>query len=184
MMSQENARFDDLDATDMYFSVIAARYNGDLMEALIKRVLDTLMEQGASRQNIDVARVPGSNELPYLAAMHGLSRRFDCVIALGVVIAGATPHHEIIAHSTANALHTVGLTTETPVINGIIVVNSLEQAEERVIGSFDRGAEFAKAAIEMASHKIAMVEALDEIEGADIFDEGGDDDLKQLFRKN
>jgi len=184
-MSQQKPTYEDVDASDLYFSIIAARYNGDLMEALIKRVIDTLQEKGASRANIDVTRVPGSNEIPYLAGMHGLSRQYDCVIALGVVIAGATPHHEIIAHSTAGALHSAGMTTETPVINGIIVVLNHEQAEARVTGEFDRGAEFAEAAVEMARHKVAMVEALDQLEEADLFEQDDDDDdLKQLFRKN
>ena len=75
---------------------------------------------------------------------------FDAVIALGVVIAGETPHHMIIGNSTAFALQEVALDCQVPVINGIVVAETRKQAEERTIGSIKRGVEFAEAALEMA----------------------------------
>lgn len=187
-MSQHQAQFEDLDASDLYFSIIAARYNGELIDVLIQRATETLVHYGANPENIDISRVPGSNEIPYLAAMHGLSGQYDCILGLGVIIKGGTAHDEVIAHSTANALQTVGMTTETPVINGIITVNDEQQAIQRVKGDYDRGAEFARAAIEMARHKIEAVETLDQLEEGDFIedfsDDDDDDDLKKLFRKN
>lgn len=188
-MSQHQAKFDDLDARDLYFSIIAARYNGELIDVLIQRATETLVHYGANPENIDIARVPGSNEIPYLAAMHGLTGQYDCIIGLGVIIKGGTAHDEVIAHSTATALHQVGFTTETPVINGIITANDEAQANERVRGDYDRGAEFARAAIEMARHKVEVVETLDQLEEQEFYedfegDDDDDDDLKKLFRKN
>ena len=72
-------------------------------------------------------------------------------MGLGVLIAGDTNHHEMVGQSVSDALQRVAIGTNTPVINGVIVVNSVEQARERCIGRIDRGAEFAHAALEMAA---------------------------------
>jgi hypothetical protein len=118
---------------------------------------------------------------------------FDCLIALGVVIAGATSHHDVIAYGTAYSLHSIGMQSETPVINGIITVENVEQGRERVSGERERGTEFARAALHMAAHKLRLVERLDAIEEQeekyeddDEDDEDEDDgfDPKQLFKNN
>ena len=72
------------------------------------------------------------------------------IIALGVVIAGETPHHMVIAHSTAQALQSISLKFGICVVNGIIVANTTEQAEARTVGKIQRGVEFAESAREMA----------------------------------
>jgi 6,7-dimethyl-8-ribityllumazine synthase len=112
---------------------------------------------------VEVA-VPGSGEIPYAAYMSAMTGDYDCVIALGVVIAGDTPHHEIIAHSTANALQDAAIRSEVPVINGIVVTNNREQAVARCQGTLDRGTEFAHAALAMARHRITLGERLDQVE--------------------
>jgi 6,7-dimethyl-8-ribityllumazine synthase len=75
----------------------------------------------------------------------------DCVISLGVLIGGDTNHHEMVGQSVSQALQRVALSTHTPVINGVIVANTLKQAQARCLGSINRGAEFARAALEMAA---------------------------------
>ena len=82
--------------------------------------------------------------------MLGMSGECDCLIALGVVIAGDTNHHEVIAISTSNTLHRISVELELPIINGIITTNNREQAEARVSGDHKRGVGFANAAMEMA----------------------------------
>lgn len=190
-MSTDQAHFDQLDATDLSFCVVAARYNGQLVDALIKRVTDTLRKYGAAEENIQVVRVPGSNELPYVSYMEGLTGQYDCVIALGVIISGETRHDEIIANSSAQALHYAGIRNEVPIINGVLTVEDVDQAKLRVFGDYDRGGEFARAAIEMAGHRIRLIDTLDELEAAayedleDDEDDGLDDEeLKRLFDKN
>jgi 6,7-dimethyl-8-ribityllumazine synthase len=86
-------------------------------------------------------------------AAHALARRgrLDCVVGLGVLIAGDTNHHEMVGESVSHGLQQVALTTGVPVINGVIVVNSLAQARARCIGRINRGAEFAAATLEMAA---------------------------------
>jgi len=75
------------------------------------------------------------------------------VIALGVVIKGSTSHHHLVAESAGNALQSLSIKHNTPVINGIIVTEDLESAEDRITGSIDRGKEFAQAALQMAKLK-------------------------------
>jgi len=191
-MSQSPPEPATIDGADFFIGIVAARYNGELVDALIARVLAVLKEHGVRERNIEVLRVPGSSEIPYAAHMLAATAEFDCLIALGVVLAGETSHHDVIAYGTAYSLHSVGMQSETPVINGILTVASLDQARERITGPRDRGAEFARAALHMAWHKLHLVERLDAIEekNEDLEDEEDDDDEddgfdpKQLFKNN
>ena len=131
--------------------LVAARYNGRLVEALLERVLGGLLAAGVRRKNITIARVPGSNELPVAAQLVAARRKPSVVIALGVLIRGDTIHYELIATSVAHALQRVALDARTPVINGVIVAENAAQAAARCAGKVDRGAEFAQAAVAMAA---------------------------------
>lgn len=130
--------------------VIVARYNTELTERLAQNVLRYWESAGVSIDLVRVERVPGSQEIPFGVHVLLRSGHYDAVVGLGVVIAGDTSHHEVIAIGTANALHAVALGSGVPVINGILTVNSLDQALDRLGRVVDRGAEFAAAALEVA----------------------------------
>lgn len=130
--------------------IAAARFNQKLVDGLIARGTEALVAAGVAASSLEVVRVPGSHEVPWAAQALAKTGQFDCVVGLGVLIAGDTNHHEMVGESVSHALQQVALTTGTPIINGVIVVNSVAQAEERCVGSINRGAEFAAAAIEMA----------------------------------
>ena len=172
-MSQNKPISQPINGADFVFSIVAASYNSALVDALLQRAVKTLLASGVKENNIRTLRVPGSGELPYVAHMTAMSGECDCVIVLGVVIAGDTPHHEIIAHSTAHALQETSLRSEVPVINGIVVTNTRAQAEARCTGDLDRGTEFAQAALVMAGHRKVLSERLDQIEDEDINKLGG-----------
>lgn len=180
-MSFDNPESIDLDGADKTFGIAAARYNRELVDGMLERTVQTLQDANVPRDNITIIRVPGSNEIPYIAGMQASSDEFDCIICLGVVIAGETNHHEVIAHSTAAALQEIGLELEVPVINGIIVANTVEEAQERTIGTINRGKEFAEAALEMAAHK-RVCEAVFENFMNELDEE--DDDFDDLFDRN
>ena len=131
--------------------IAAARFNETLVDGLLARVIDGLRSAGVKESNIRTVRVPGSHEVPWAA--HALARtgRCDCVIGLGMLIAGATNHHEMVGDSVSHALQRAALETRIPMINGVIVANTRAQAKERCIGRINRGAEFAAAALEMAA---------------------------------
>lgn len=143
-------------------AIVAARYNGRLVEPLLERVRQVLLEAGVQPGDLEVVRVPGSNEVPYACGMLADTKAYDALIGLGVVIAGDTSHHEIIGQSTAFILQQMSFDTGIPIINGILVVNSLAQAEARVTGEIDRGREFARAALEMAGIKVDLQARLDD----------------------
>lgn len=188
-MSREITSIPDYDASDFQIGIVAARYNTELVEGLLQRVISTLLETGVPEENIEILRVPGSHELPYGVTLLGKGGLCDCVIALGVVLAGETNHHDVIAVSTAHAFQKIALEEDFPVINGVLVCSSREQAEERVHGALSRGPEFAKAAIEMAHYKLTIADVWESLEddilnfGEDDFDDEDFDD-EDPFDKN
>jgi 6,7-dimethyl-8-ribityllumazine synthase len=142
-----------LDGAAYRFGIAAARFNEALVNGLLDRVVAALTEAGAIDTNLTVVRVPGSHEVPWAVQALANGSQCDCVIGLGVLIAGDTSHHEMVGESVSHALQRVALKTSIPVINGVMVVNNQQQAEERCVGRINRGAEFAAAALEMAALK-------------------------------
>ena len=91
--------------------------------------------------------------MPYAASLIEKSHSLDAIIALGVIIAGETDHHSVIAYSGAQALNQISTEKNIPIINGVIVTNTQKEAEDRCGSKVNRGREFALAAIEMAQLK-------------------------------
>lgn len=135
------------------FGIVAARFNEALVDALLARAQATLRAAGVKATNVTVVRVPGSHEVPWAAQQLAARGRRDCVIALGVLIGGDTNHHEMVGQSVSHALQGIAVTTGVPVINGVIVTDTLAQAKARTTGKINRGAEFAQAALAMAALK-------------------------------
>ncbi len=135
----------------MRIGIAAARFNPKLVDALLKRTQLALEEINPRATIVSVVRVPGSHELPW--AIHALADqgKFDGLIALGVLIAGETNHHEMVGNSVSAAFQTIAIKTGIPVINGVIVANTIAQARARCAGRINRGLEFAQAALEMAA---------------------------------
>ncbi|MDE0822298.1 MAG: 6,7-dimethyl-8-ribityllumazine synthase [Opitutales bacterium] len=152
-MSQSRFYYKSVDTSLIRVGVVGASYNPELADALVKTTCGALALNGLIAGNIEVVRVPGSFEVPVVASEMAHSGEFHVVIALGVVVAGDTSHHEQIGHTTAQALLDISIASRTPVVNGILVVNNQEQAHERVNGNQARGREFAEAALHMATLK-------------------------------
>jgi 6,7-dimethyl-8-ribityllumazine synthase len=140
-----------INASGLKVAVVAARYNAEMVEALLERVLGRLRTQGIKERHLAVERVPGSNELPVAAQLLAHARRPDAVVALGVIIRGDTIHYELIADAATHGLMDVALAARIPVINGVVVAENAAQARARCQGRIDRGAEFADAAIAMGA---------------------------------
>jgi 6,7-dimethyl-8-ribityllumazine synthase len=150
-MSLDAPRSSRSSGAGLRFGVVAARFNERLVDALLDRAQETLAEAGVKPRDVLVLRVPGSHEVPWAAHELAASGAFDCVVALGVLIGGDTNHHEMVGESVSHALQTVAVQTRVPVINGVIVTENLAQARARCTGRIDRGAEFGRAALEMAA---------------------------------
>jgi 6,7-dimethyl-8-ribityllumazine synthase len=142
-----------INGADFSVGIVAARFNLKLVDALLQKSIGHLTACGVKESRIHVARVPGSNELPYAAQLVASKHTLDVVIALGVLIRGGTIHYELIAESATQGLQRVALDGRLPVINGVVVAETQQQAEERCLGAINRASEFAQAALEMAALK-------------------------------
>ncbi|HEY2208717.1 MAG TPA: 6,7-dimethyl-8-ribityllumazine synthase [Gaiellaceae bacterium] len=131
---------------DRTVGVVVARFNGEISNRLLESALEALAAAGVPKERITVMPVPGAFELPIGAMALAKTRRYSCVIALGCVVRGETAHFEYVAGEAASGLQLAGLETGVPVAFGVLTVETTEQAEERV----DRGADAARAALEMA----------------------------------
>jgi 6,7-dimethyl-8-ribityllumazine synthase len=139
-----------LDGAPFSVGIVCARFNPALVDALLDRTYRALRGAGVRESRIEIVRVPGSHELP-VAAQWLAAKRPDCVIALGVLLKGGTSHHGIVAQGVTAALQQVALARGVAVINGVVVAETWKQAADRCTGRIDRGAEFARAALEMAA---------------------------------
>lgn len=145
-----------VDPTGLSFAIVAARFNARHVDRLLARCVETLRAAGVAEAAIRVARVPGSHEVPW-AAQALAGEGVTVVVALGVLLKGATNHHELVAEVVAHALQRVALDTGVPVINGVMAVDDERQAEARCGPEIDRGAEFGRAALEMAELARALM---------------------------
>jgi 6,7-dimethyl-8-ribityllumazine synthase len=126
--------------------VVVSRFNGEITARMLERALATLEEEGVARDAVTVVPVPGAFELPLAAMALAKTRRFACIVALGCVIRGKTPHFEFVAGEAASGLQLSALETGVPVAFGVLTTETVEQAEARV----ERAADAARGALEMA----------------------------------
>jgi 6,7-dimethyl-8-ribityllumazine synthase len=152
-MSQSSPSPTLVSGAQFRIGIAAARFNESLVDGLFDRVVAELQRAGVKAENIAAMRVPGSHEVPWAVNAFALGGECDCVIGLGVLIAGDTNHHEMVGQTVSHALQRIAIDTGVPVINGVLVVNSLAQAKARSVGKINRAAEFARAALEMAALK-------------------------------
>jgi 6,7-dimethyl-8-ribityllumazine synthase len=126
--------------------VVVSRFNGEVTSQLLERALTELDEAGIAREAITVLVVPGAFELPLAATALAKTRRFACIVALGCVIRGETPHFDYVAGEAASGLQLAALETGVPVSFGVLTLESRDQADARI----EKGAEAVRTALEMA----------------------------------
>ena len=126
--------------------IVVSRFNGEITNRLLERALAELEEVGVPREAIMVMPVPGAFELPLATMALAKTRRYACIVALGCVIRGETPHFDLIAGEAASGLQLAAIETGVPVAFGVLTVENREQAEERI----DRAADAVRSALEMA----------------------------------
>jgi 6,7-dimethyl-8-ribityllumazine synthase len=126
--------------------VVVSRFNGDVTGRMLERALERLEELGVPRELVTVMPVPGAFELPLAAMALAKTRRYACLVALGCVVRGETPHFEYVAGEAASGLQLAALETGVPVAFGVLTVDTAEQAEARV----GKAVEAVDSALEMA----------------------------------
>ncbi len=134
------------------FGLVASRFNEFITKKLVEGAQDALLRHGVNEEDIEVAWVPGSFEIPLIAKKLAQTKRYDAVICLGAVVRGGTPHFEYIAAEVSKGVAKVGLETGLPVIYGVVTADTLEQAIERAgTKEGNEGFRAAVSAIEMAN---------------------------------
>jgi 6,7-dimethyl-8-ribityllumazine synthase len=139
----------DLDASGLTLAIVASTWHDAVCDALLEGALRVAKAGGIDAPK--VVRVLGAIEIPVVA--QELARRYDAVVALGVVIRGGTPHFEYVCDAVTQGLTRVSLDASTPVANGVLTVNNEEQAFDRAglpDSSEDKGAQAAAAALATA----------------------------------
>ena len=129
----------------MRVGIVVSEWNNQITDRLLESAVNTLTANGVSPTSIT-----GSFELVYGASLMAKSGYVDAIIAIGCVVRGDTPHFDYICQGTTQGLSSLNAQGQIPIINGLLTVNTMEQAEARTGGSVgDKGKEFALTAIKM-----------------------------------
>ncbi len=142
----------DLIGSGLKVGIVVSRFNELLSSRLLGGAKDALGRHGVAEDDVDVAWVPGAFEIPLVAQKLAASGRYDAVVALGVVIRGATPHFEYVSAEVSKGVAKVTMDTGVPVAFGVVTADSIEQAVERAGTKHgNKGWDAAVSAIEMAN---------------------------------
>src|SRR5256885_17012822 len=130
------------------FALVAARFNATIVDGLVAGAVDGLRRHGVADDAIDVVKVPGSFEVPFVAQRLAGGKKYAAVICLGCVIRGDTDHYDYVAGEAAGGVARAALATGVPVIFGVLTCDTLEQAINRAGGKAgNKGLDAAMTAI-------------------------------------
>ena len=139
------------DVSGMRFGIVVSRFNSFITDRLLAGALDAMQRGGAVAAQTDVARVPGSFEIPLAAKKMALSGGYQAVIAIGCILRGETSHFDYIAAEVARGIQLAQLDTGVPIIFCVLTCDTLEQAIDRAgLKGGNKGDEAGMAALEMA----------------------------------
>ena len=141
-----------LNGRGLKIAIVVARFNEFITSKLLGGALDVLKRSDVADEDISVAWVPGSFEIPLMAKKFASSGNFDAVICLGAVIRGATTHYDYVCNEVSKGVAQVGLQTGVPTIFGVVTTENIQQAIERAgTKAGNKGSDAATSAIEMAN---------------------------------
>jgi 6,7-dimethyl-8-ribityllumazine synthase len=139
-----------LEAKGSRFALVISRFNSFISDRLLSGAIDALERNGAASDDISIVWVPGSFEIPPIAKKLALSKKYDAVICLGVLLRGETPHFDYLSSTVTKELGAIGLEAGIPVINGVLTCNTMEQAVDRAgLKTGNKGFDASMTAIEM-----------------------------------
>lgn len=139
-------------AEGLKIGIVVGRFNEFIVSKLLGGALDGLKRHGVDENNIDVAWVPGAFEIPLIAKKMTKNEKYDVIICLGAVIKGSTPHFDYVCAEASKGIASVSLSSEKPIIFGVLTTDTIEQAIERAgTKAGNKGYEAAVTAIEMAN---------------------------------
>ena len=148
----------DLNGQDLRVGIVQARFNEEHCVALTTACIEELIKLGVSQADIKLVTVPGALEIPFALQKMAETGEFDGLVALGAVIRGETYHFELVSNESASGISRVGLESGLPIANGVLTCETDEQAQVRVQV---KGADSAKAVVEMANLALALTPDID-----------------------
>ncbi len=141
-----------LRAEGIKFALVAGRFNKLITDKLIEGAKDCLIRHGAIEDNIDLYLVPGSFEIPQICAALTSRSDVDAIVAVGALIRGDTSHFDVLASEVTRSLSEISVKSKIPLIFGILMTDTIEQAVERAgTKAGNKGWDAALAAIEMVN---------------------------------
>ena len=139
-------------AREIKVGIVAARFNEFIVSKLVAGARDGLLRHDVKDEDIDLAWVPGAFEIPLIASKMAKSGKYDAVICLGAVIRGATSHYDYVCSEVSKGIASVSLTSDIPVMIGVLTTDNIEQAIERAgTKAGNKGYDCALGAIEMVN---------------------------------
>lgn len=136
----------------MKFAVVVAKFNSLITKGLLEGAMETFDHHGVSQDDVDVAWVPGSFELPVVAKSMAKTGKYGAVVCIGAIIRGATTHYDAVVSATTSGVLSASAESGVPVIFGVLTTDDLEQALDRTGGKVgNKGGEAALTAVEMAT---------------------------------
>ena len=150
--SSGDAYVGSLIGTGLKFGIVVGRFNDLVTKLLLEGALEHFGRHGVPSSDVDVAWVPGSFELPVVAKAMAKSGKYDAVIAIGVVVRGATAHYDAVVGGATSGVLNASTDSGVPVIFGVLTCDTMEQAMDRAGGKVgNKGGEAAVTAIETAN---------------------------------
>ena len=142
------------------FAIVAARFNGFIVDPLIAGATDALARHGVPADRIDLVRVPGAFEIPLVAQTIAKSKTYAAIICLGCVIRGETDHYDHVAGAATSGIANASIALGIPIIYGVLTCETLDQAIHRAgAKAGNKGYEAAVTAIEMVNLRRLMARA-------------------------
>ena len=139
-------------AREIKVGIVAASFNEFIVSKLVAGARDGLLRHDVKDEDIDLAWVPGAFEIPLIASKMAKSGKYDAVICLGAVIRGATSHYDYVCSEVSKGIASVSLTSDIPVMFGVLTTDNIEQAIERAgTKAGNKGYDCALGAIEMVN---------------------------------
>ena len=148
----------DLNGQDLRIAIVQARFNEDHCVALTTACINELITLGVSQADIKLVTVPGALEIPFALQKLAETGEFDGLVALGAVIRGETYHFELVSNESAAGITRISIESGLPIANGVLTCDTDEQAQARVQV---KGADCAKAVVEMANLSLALTPDID-----------------------
>lgn len=146
-----------LAAQGLKIALVASRFNDIIVDRLVAGAVDYLTRHGLERENLTLVRIPGAFELPLVCNKLAVSGKYDGIVALGVIIRGATPHFDFVAAEATKGIASVSLDSGVPIGFGLLTTDSIDQAVERA------GSKAGNKGVEAAAALLETVRVLEQL---------------------